>query len=125
MQTPEKKKILIADDDFYMRELAKVALANTAEIVETEFGGDKVVELYKQHKPAMLLLDIHMPQMDGKSTLKKILAHDPNAYVIMLSSDSSVFNIKETNGMGAKGFVAKPFTKESLLKYVRRHPDFK
>lgn len=113
--------ILIADDDFFMRGKAKIALQGLAELIEAE-SGDLVLDLYKKHRPALVLLDIHMPKRDGKEVLAEILAHDPNAYVIMVSADAQVQNIQTTRFSGAKGFVAKPFTKDSLLKYVLSCP---
>ena len=115
------KTILIADDDFFVRGQAKIALQGLMEVIEVD-SGDLILDLYKKHKPTMVLLDIHMPKRDGKEVLAEILAHDPNAYVIMVSADAQAQNIQTTRFGGAKGFVAKPFTKDSLLKYVLACP---
>lgn len=116
-----KHIVLVADDDFYVRSLVKVALGKLVEVVEAE-SGELVLPLYKQHKPALVFLDIHMPKRGGLDVLKDILAIDPNAHIAMLSADSVEENVKHTYGMGAKGFVAKPFTKDALLKYVSSCP---
>ncbi len=124
LETVKRKTIIIADDDFFMRTQAKIALESLADIIEVESGA-MVLELYKQHKPELLLLDIHMPDQGGKDVLREILKHDPNAYVIMFSSDAQTQNVQQAKFAGAKGFVAKPFTKNNLLKYVKICPAFR
>ena len=119
----KKKTILIADDDFFMREQAKLALTSIADTIEAE-SGDQVVELYKKHKPTAVLLDIHMPRQGGKEVLRDLLKHDPNAYIIMVSADAQTQNVQAAKFGGAKGFVAKPFTKAALLQYVMACPAF-
>ena len=121
--TFSEKKILIADDDFFMRGQAKLALQGLGEVIEAE-SGDKAVEMYQQHKPNILLLDIHMPIQGGQEVLRKILKHDPNAYIVMFSSDAIEKNVQAAKFGGAKGFVAKPFTKSDLVKYVLACPAF-
>ncbi len=113
----KKPVILVADDDFFMRGQARIALQDIAEIIEAEYG-EQALELYKKYTPTIVLLDIHMPKQDGKQILKNILEYDANAYVIMVSADAQMSNIQETKFAGAKGFIAKPFTKASILKYV-------
>lgn len=121
--TESNRKILVADDDFYMRSIVKVGLSKVAEIIEATTGTE-VLDLYKKHKPAMVILDIHLPGKSGHEVLKEILAFDPSAYICMLSADSVVENVRESQTVGAKGFIAKPFTKEILLRQVQRCPAF-
>lgn len=123
MKEEKKNLILIADDDNFVRAQVKEALNGLADIIEAE-SGEEAIELYQAKKPQILILDIHLPKENGKVILQKILKEDPSAYVIMFSADSKLQNVKETNLNGAKGFVAKPFTKEALLKYVLSCPAF-
>ncbi len=116
-----RSTILVADDDFYMRGLVKVALDGVGEIIEAD-SGEAVLDLYKKHSPAIVLLDIHMPKKGGKMVLEEILAHDPLAYVVMFSADAQMENVHGTTKNGAKGFIVKPFTKDKLLEYVLRCP---
>lgn len=117
------KKILVADDDFFMRAQAKIALQELGEVIEAE-SGDQAITLYKEHKPEVLLLDIHMPKQGGKDVLRDVLKFDPRAYVVMFSADANEQNVQQARFAGAKGFVAKPFTKQNLLKYVMACPAF-
>jgi len=113
----QKKTVLVAEDDFYMRSLVKAALGDVLNVVEVE-SGDQVLAAYKEHKPVIVLLDIHLPKKSGNEVLQDLLAHDPEAYVTILSADSALDNVKFMHGKGAKGFITKPFTRDTLVKYV-------
>ncbi len=114
-------KVLIADDDFYMRNLAKMALEEMVQVIEAE-NGEQALELYKEHRPNVVLLDIHMPGRNGKDVLRQVLAQDPEAYVVMMSADSVADNVIETHHAGASGFISKPFQKDVILRYLIQCP---
>ena len=119
--TRRENVILVADDDMYMRTLVKKAIGPTCTVAEAADGKD-VIEAYRRSVPDIVLLDIHMPNIDGTELLQKILALDPKAWVVMLSADSSRENVKNTTHSGAKGFLTKPFTKEKLQEYLNKCP---
>lgn len=116
-----EKVIMVADDDVFMRSLVMKALSPYAKIVEVDKGLD-IVEKYVYHLPDILFLDIHLPDANGIDILEKILKFDRDAYVVMLSADSNKHNVIDTNRMGAKGFVAKPFTGGKLLHFLEKCP---
>lgn len=108
---------LVADDDMYMRLLAKKGLQDLGTVIEAG-EGKLVAEMYRTHNPDMVLLDIHMPDLTGQEVLAKLLEIDPHAYVVMLSADSSIENVQWAKQHGASGFLTKPFEKSKLLAYV-------
>jgi two-component system chemotaxis response regulator CheY len=112
---------LVADDDMYMRLLAHKGLEPYGRVVEVADGAS-IEDAYKLQNPDMVLLDIHMPGLDGQTALARLTALDPKAYVIMLSADSSLENVKGARQNGASGFLAKPFDKARLIKYVEACP---
>ncbi len=113
--------ILIADDDMYMRTLVRKGV-DPRYTVHDVIHGSEIVSAYKKYSPDILFLDIHMPGKDGLENLEAILAFDPQAYVVMLSSDSSPENVVLATKQGAKGFLAKPFTKDRLLAVMQKCP---
>lgn len=113
--------ILIADDDMYMRTLLKKGF-NTKFTVHEIIHGSEIVGAYKKYNPDIVFLDIHMPGKDGMENLASLLAFDHDAYIVMLSSDSSIENVTKTIKNGAKGFMAKPFSKEKILEFVQKCP---
>jgi len=80
-------KILIVDDAAFMRMMIKDILEkNDYEVVGEAQDGVEAVEKYKELSPDLVTLDITMPEKDGITALKEIMAEDPNAKVIMCSA---------------------------------------
>ncbi len=113
--------VLIADDNEFVRFLIKKWLGPNAEVVEVGHGND-VVEAYKRVKPDILFLDIHLPGRNGKDILKEILEMDASAFVVMLSADSKKENVVFSIQTGAKAFMTKPFTRQTLDRYYNLCP---
>lgn len=114
-------RILIADDDLYVRTLLKKAIGTTAAVAEVTHG-DEVVETYMRLRPDILFLDIHLPGRMGTDILSEIIALDASAYIVMLSADSSEENVLNATRLGAKFFLTKPFTKDKVLAVIERCP---
>ena len=113
--------ILIADDDLLIRSMLKKSLGSYGDVTVLE-DGTEVVDVYLKILPDILFLDIHLPGQSGFDILDEILMFDQDAYVVMLSSDSDKDNVLNTRKMGAKGFLAKPFTKEKLEESLWKCP---
>lgn len=113
--------VLIADDDRYVRTLIRTSFSNLAEVIEAK-NGDEILTLYQDYNPDMVLLDIHMPAKDGKIALREIRGIDEDAFVVMVSNDAVPENVRTTSLSGAKGFIAKPFSNDTLMKYAFRCP---
>ncbi len=109
--------LLIADDDLYVRAVIRKHLQDQGDIIEAE-SGDKVLELYKQYRPRLVLLDVHIQNSDGFQLLQEILAFDPHAHIVMISSDAIRTNVLRSIQCGAMGFIGKPFEKDILLRYL-------
>jgi two-component system chemotaxis response regulator CheY len=113
--------IIVADDDMYIRTLIESALKGRGEI-HSIVDGNTVLEEYHRLAPDIILLDIHMPGKSGPELVKEILEIDPEAYIVMLSADSSRLNVMLTQKEGASGFLTKPFDKSKLMEYVENCP---
>jgi two-component system chemotaxis response regulator CheY len=115
------KKILIVDDATIMRLMLKHLFENNEfEVVGEAANGNEAVELYAQHKPDLVTMDITMPDMDGITAVKKILAIDPNAKIIMCSAMGQVDKVKAAVMAGAKSFLVKPLQPERVLATVKQ-----
>jgi two-component system, chemotaxis family, chemotaxis protein CheY len=113
-------KILSADDSAFMRKLLIKSLNNMGytDIIEAE-NGKEAVEKYKGQKPDLVMLDIVMKEEYGTEALKEIMAFDPNANVIMVSSVGQEKVIEEAMSSGAKAFIAKPFKAEDIEAKIK------
>jgi two-component system chemotaxis response regulator CheY len=112
-------RILVVDDAAFMRKMVTDALTKGGHEVIGEAGnGTEAVEQYQSLKPDLTTLDITMPEKDGLSALKDIMALDPSAKVIMCSALGQESKVLESIKLGAKDFVVKPFQAERVLDAV-------
>lgn len=114
----EPAPILIADDDSFIRVLMQKQLQATGSAIIEASLGDEVLALYKKHRPRVVFLDVHIPNRNGFDVLQDILQEDPNACVVMISSDAVKANVVRSIQSGAKGFIGKPFEQDVLLRYL-------
>lgn len=104
----DKIKILIADDQSSIRALIKdILISLDAEVVGEAENGLQAVEKHKELQPDLTLLDINMPQMDGKQALRAILKDDPKAVISMLTSQNTTEVVSQCLQFGAKHFILK------------------
>ena len=114
-----KARILIAEDEAHIRSLINLIVTSLgAEVVAEAPDGEQALSLYKQHKPDMVILDINMPKLDGVEVLKQIMAIDPRALVVMLTSLNAIDVVKECIDSGAWNYILKNTTAEELHKAI-------
>lgn len=110
-----KLKVLIADDSTMIRfELTTMLEDMGLEIAGEAENGVQAVELYQQLKPDLVTLDIIMPEKDGITALKEILALDPSAKIVMVSAMGDKKSLLTCLSAGAFDFVEKPFVAEKV-----------
>jgi len=112
--------LLVVDDAAFMRmRCSKLLVENGYKVIEAE-NGAQAVQLYQQHKPDAVLLDITMPEMDGLTALKEIRKLDPNAKVAMVTAMGQQSIVMEALKSGARDFVLKPFQSDRVLGTVKK-----
>ncbi|MFT6905121.1 MAG: two-component system chemotaxis response regulator CheY [Oleiphilaceae bacterium] len=117
--------VIVVDDVPLMRSLLISAL-RMLNIENIEEAGDSrtALALFKKGKINMAFLDINMPDMDGLTLMTKLREIDPAVFVIMVSGESSLTNVRKSISLGAKGFIVKPYTsgrvKDMIDKYKKR-----
>jgi len=114
-------KILIADDDSVMLETLSSLLAEAGYRIIKAENGLEAVELAKKELPALIMLDIHMPEMNGLQACKtlKTTAVTKAIPVVMLTVDGRINEIRRAIDYGAKTYITKPSSKEEILKVVK------
>jgi two-component system chemotaxis response regulator CheY len=113
-------KILIADDGEFLRvRAARMLAVEGFNVVEAD-NGVKAVDLFKSEKPDAVLLDLVMPEKDGLTALKEMLAINPAAKVIMLSSLGQETMVLEAIRTGAKDYIIKPFERDRAVGAIRK-----
>ncbi len=114
-------KILIADDDSEMLEILSSMLEEEGYVVVRAENGQEAVDLARKELPALVMLDIHMPKMDGLSACKEIKSDKvtKGVPVVMLTVEGSINEIQQAISYGAKTYITKPSSKEEILKVVK------
>jgi two-component system chemotaxis response regulator CheY len=83
-------------------------------------SGEEALEQYDQIQPELVTMDIVMPGMDGLETCRQLVSKWPDAKVLMVSSLAYDETMESASTNGAKGFLFKPFTKESLVDGIQK-----
>jgi len=119
MGIPGNRSVLIVDDDSLMREMLKAILRSEEyQVVGEAANGEDAIALCARLNPRLVLLDIHMPKMDGLQVLAAIRQAQPGVKVIMVSADATMDKVAEAVQKGAVGFVIKPFNAARVLDKV-------
>lgn len=113
-------KFLSVDDSATMRKIVSLALKGAGHEVVEAGNGKEALEVLKTEKVDCILLDINMPEMNGIEFLKerKNVAGLSAIPVFVLTTQDEEALKQEALGLGAKGFVIKPFQKDALLAII-------
>jgi DNA-binding NtrC family response regulator len=108
----DARRVLIADDDESVRELLAAFFAKTygerGYVVETVGDGAAAVAAVRRAVPALVLLDIEMPVLDGVAALGAIRSIQPRVPVIMLTGNESRTTAAHVMQLGAFSYMPKP-----------------
>lgn len=116
----ESGHILVVDDNRMNRIKLSRSLEHQGYVVGLAEGGQQALDMLAGQRFDVVLLDIIMPGLSGPETLEQILAIDPTAKVIMVSSLGTEEAVEQCLALGAKSFLQKPFSKEGLIEFLRR-----
>jgi two-component system, chemotaxis family, chemotaxis protein CheY len=113
-------KILVVDDAEFLRvRISKMLVGDGYEVIEAE-NGLLALNAFKAQKPDVVLMDITMPEMDGLTALREILAVDSGAKVIMLTALGQESVVLEAIKSGAKDFIVKPFERDRVIGALQK-----
>jgi len=114
-------RVLIVDDDALVRAGLAMMLGSAPdlEVVGEAEDGTQVVAAVQANRPDVVLMDIRMPELDGLEATRRILAADPDARVLVLTTFDLDEYVYEALRAGASGFVLKDDPPEQLLEAVR------
>ncbi|HLO04498.1 MAG TPA: response regulator, partial [Symbiobacteriaceae bacterium] len=111
------------EDDAQIARIVQIKLKNKGYVVAHATDGGAGLDLIREERPNLVLLDIMMPVMDGYTVLRSLRA-DPELVkipVIMLSAKGQERDILQGLEGGAVDYVVKPFSPSELVARVQRH----
>ena len=112
-------KLLIAEDDLHIRQGLATLLASEGYECIAAADGDEAWELYQQHQPDLVLLDIMMPKQDGYAVCRRIRQHNEVLPVIFISAKSEEIDQVLGLELGADDYIKKPFGSREVIARIR------
>jgi putative nucleotidyltransferase with HDIG domain len=120
MNSSEEYLILIVDDDHTLCNALSKFFSDSGFKTVLAFNGQQAVELFNELQPHLVILDIHMPVMDGIQFLNKTLKNGTNTPVIVTTAHPDINTAIEAIQSGAFDYIVKPFELDVLQQKVNR-----
>lgn len=111
-------KVLIVDDDEHIVELIKIYMDKEGFETVTAYNGKTAIELFKSEAPAIVILDVMMPETDGWQVCREI-RRVSNIPIIMLTAKGETFDKVLGLELGADDYMVKPFEPKELIARVK------
>jgi DNA-binding NarL/FixJ family response regulator len=121
MSTENHIRVLIAEDHAIVREglCGLLEAAGHFTVVGQARTGREAVDMAKQHRPDVILMDIGMPELNGIQATRMILSENPKARVLILSAFSDDLHVDRVTEVGAAGFLEKQSSVRILTDAIR------
>jgi len=115
-------RIMIVDDVASIRQIVTKVFQDVGYQVTEAARGDEALDLAKIKRVHLVITDVEMPGMTGLDLIRELreLKTYKTTPILILARDASDGNIKKAEGLGASGFIEKPFTPDRLLSVVNQ-----
>ncbi len=117
---PERKQILVVDDEPNLRRVLRAQLERDGYDVHTAEDGEQALALLHEHHIDLVITDLRMPKLDGMELLRRITALEDAMPVVMITAHGTVDTAVEALKMGAFDYITKPFDQEDVRTIVRK-----
>jgi DNA-binding NarL/FixJ family response regulator len=114
-------RIVIADDQASVREGLVLLLGGLpdVDVVGAAADGQQALELVAEHKPDAILLDLHMPVLDGISTTRRLVAEQPEVAIVVLTTFADDSSVLEALHAGARSYLTKDADRTRIAQALR------
>ena len=117
---PERKQILVVDDEANLRRVLTAQLQRDGYDVHTAEDGEAALAYLKEHHIDLVITDLRMPKVDGMDLLRAALRDDPSRPVVMITAHGTVDTAVEAMKAGAFDYLAKPFDQNEVRVIVKK-----
>jgi UDP-3-O-[3-hydroxymyristoyl] N-acetylglucosamine deacetylase len=112
--------VLVVDDESEIRTSLRGVLTDEGlRVLEAE-NGRHALDLVREERPELVLLDVWMPELDGIELLRQLQEQPQHPQVVMISGHGNIETAVQATKLGAFDFIEKPFSIEALLHVVNR-----
>ena len=115
------RKILIVDDAQVDRQNLERIVLDAGHLALVADSGEQAIERAKKDHPDVILMDVNMPDMDGFATTRRLKADaaTKDIPVVFVTGKNQKADIAWGQMLGAKGYVAKPYSREQILEHLK------
>lgn len=115
------KRILIAEDSSVIQNLTKKILNQLKYEVSTVKNGQEVLDELQKNSCDLVLMDIHMPVMDGMECARKIRSLNNEVPVVAITGNANNYSMDDFKTAGITDFLPKPLNYDLMLKMVKNY----
>src|SRR5438128_5946307 len=117
---PEKKEVLIVDDEPNLRKILAAQLSRDGYDVMTAEDGEQGLGFLREHHIDLVITDLKMPKVDGMTLLREALRESPDLPIVMITAHGTVETAVEALKIGAFDYLTKPFDKDDVRQIVAK-----
>jgi nitrogen regulation protein NR(I) len=117
---PEKKQVLIVDDEPNLRKILSAQLSRDGYDVLTAEDGEQGLQALRDHHIDLVITDLKMPKVDGMTLLREALREEPQLPIVMITAHGTVDTAVEALKTGAFDYLTKPFDKDEVRQIVAK-----
>jgi len=119
--SPAPLRVIVADDQASVREGLVLLLGGLPgiEVVASAANGARAIELVAEHQPDAILLDLHMPVLDGTETTRRLTAEYPQVAVVVLTTYLDDTSVLEALRAGARSYLTKDADYTEIAQALR------
>jgi CheY-like chemotaxis protein len=111
-------RILVVDDEAEIRDVLSVLLSSEDLDVDTATNGREAIQMALESPPDMILMDIHMPVLDGVKATALLKRHHATAHIPVVAMSAGRHLRRHIAGLPADSIIAKPFDLDELLAHI-------
>lgn len=113
-------KVLIVDDAAFIREvLSQLLVKQGFEVIGEAVNGVEAINMAREHKPDIIIMDIVMPEKSGIQATQEILSELPETKIVACSTEGSEAMVTKALEAGCCDFIVKPFKIENVVKALK------
>jgi DNA-binding NarL/FixJ family response regulator len=122
MSEQRQIRVFSVDDHPLLRQGIAAVINNETDMVMVAQAstGREAIQMFREHRPDVTLMDLRMPDLSGIDALSAILAEFPDARIVMLTTFEGDVEIQRSLAAGARGYVLKSMPPKDLVEVVRQ-----
>jgi twitching motility two-component system response regulator PilG len=121
-ESDDSEVVLVVDDSPTVRKLIAMTLEKRGYKVASAFDGVAAIKEIASHNPALILMDVNMPRLDGYQLCKLVKKHNSTRHipVVLLTGKDGMFDRLRGRLVGCSGYITKPFVPDDLVSTVEQ-----